>query len=145
MFYKIYYPTYFWYAKIKYARSDQERDEFCCEAVAADSLVFLPHVNYSKVSTTIRKVDGEPVLQKGLSEIKGIGEKAAQLIADERRANGIFRNFDDFYDRCVGRVVNKKVLNILLEQGAIEFDKKQYIKRVTAYNSALYSRAGRRK
>ena len=144
MFYKIYYPTYFWYAKIKYARTDQERDEFCSEAVAADNLVFLPHVNYSGVGTSIRKVDGELVLQKGLAEIKGIGEKAAQFILDERKKRGIFRDYDEFYDRCVGRVVNKKVLNILFEQGAIEFNKKQYIKRVTAYNAALYSRAQRR-
>lgn len=143
MYYKIYYPTYFWYAKIKYARSEQERDEFCNEAVASGNLVFLPHVNYSNVWTSIRKIDGEMVLQKGLAELKGIGEKAAQYIVDERKKNGIFRNYDEFYDRCAGRVVNKRVLNILFEQGTIEFNKKQYIKRVTAYNTALYSRAQR--
>lgn len=143
MYYKIYYPTYFWYSKIKYARSEQERDEFCKEAVASGNLVFLPHVNYSHVWTSIRKIDGEMVLQKGLAELKGIGEKAAQYIVEERKKNGIFRNYDEFYDRCAGRVVNKRVLNILFEQGTIEFNKKQYIKRVTAYNTALYSRAQR--
>lgn len=144
MYYKIYYPTFFWYSKIKYARSEQERDEFCNEAVASGNLVFLPHVNYSHVWTSIRKIDGEMVLQKGLAELKGIGEKAAQYIVDERKKNGIFRNYDEFYDRCAGRVVNKRVLNILFEQGTIEFNKKQYIKRVTAYNTALYSRAQRK-
>lgn len=143
MFYKVYYPIYFWYAKIKYARNDQERDEFNNEAAKAGSVLFLPHVNYSKPSTCIRKVEGEPVLQQGLSELKGIGEKAAQFICEERRKNGVFVSFDDFYDRCVGRVVNKKVLNILIEQGALEFNKKTYIKRTTAYNVALYSRAHR--
>lgn len=144
MYYKIYYPTFFWYSKIKYARSEQERDEFCNEAVASGNLVFLPHVNYSRVWTSIRKIDGEMVLQKGLAELKGIGEKAAQYIVEERKKNGIFRNYDEFYDRCAGRVVNKRVLNILFEQGTIEFNKKQYIKRVTAYNTALYSRAQRK-
>lgn len=144
MYYKIYYPTFFWYSKIKYARSEQERDEFCNEAVASGNLVFLPHVNYSHVWTSIRKIDGEMVLQKGLAELKGIGEKAARYIVDERKKNGIFRNYDEFYDRCAGRVVNKRVLNILFEQGTIEFNKKQYIKRVTAYNTALYSRAQRK-
>ena len=144
MYYKIYYPTFFWYSKIKYARSEQERDEFCNEAVASGNLVFLPHVNYSHVWTSIRKIDGEMVLQKGLAELKGIGEKAAQYIVDERKKNGIFRNYDEFYDRCAGRVVNKRVLNILFEQGTIEFNKKQYIKRVTAYNTALCSRAQRK-
>lgn len=143
MFYKVYYPVFFWYAKIKYARTDQERVEFNNEAAKAGSVLFLPHVNYSKPFTSIRKVEDEPVLQQGLSELKGVGEKAAQAIYDERRKNGIFVSFDDFYDRCVGRVVNKKVLNILLEQGALEFNKKTYIKRVTAYNVALYSRAHR--
>lgn len=143
MFYKVYYPIYFWYAKIKYARNDQERDEFCNEAAKAGSVIFLPHVNYSKPSTSIRKVEGEKVLQQGLAELKGIGEKAAQFIYDERRKNGIFTSYDDFYDRCVGRVVNKKVLKILEEQGALEFNKKIYIKRTTAYNVALYSRAHR--
>lgn len=143
MFYKVYYPVFFWYVKIKYARDDKERDEFSNEAAKAGNVLFLPHVNYSKPSTSIRKVDGEPVLQQGLSDIKGIGDKAAQFIYEERRKNGIFVSFDDFYDRCVGRTVNKKVLNILIEQGALEFNKKTYIKRTTAYNVALYSRAHR--
>ena len=143
MYYKQYYPTYFWYAKIKYARSDKERAEFCNEAAKSGSVLFLPHVNYSKPSTSIRKVEGEDVLQQGLTEIKGVGEKAAQYIYDERKKNGVFVSFDDFYDRCVGRVVNKKVLGLLLENGALEFNKKAYIKRTTGYNAALYSRASR--
>ena len=143
MFYKVYYPAFFWYAKIKYARSDKERDEFCNEAAKDGNVLFLPHVNYSKPASSIRKVDGEMVLQQGLSDLKGIGDKAAQFIYEERRKNGVFTSYDDFYDRCVGRVVNKKVLAILQEQGALEFNKKTYIKRTTAYNVALYSRAHR--
>lgn len=140
MFYKVYYPTFFWYAKIKYARDDKERDEFCNEAAKAGSVLFLPHVNYSKVSTSIRKVDNEAVLQQGLTQIKGVGEKAAQVIVDERK-QGVFKSFDDFYDRCAGRTVHKGVIEKLKESGALEFSKKKYIERVTHYNTALYSRA----
>lgn len=145
MYYKIYYPVYFWYAKIKYARNDMERAEFCNEAAKAGNVLFLAHVNYSKPATSIRKVDGEEVLQQGLCEIKGIGEKAARFIYDERKRNGVFINYDDFYDRCIGKgkPVNKRVLAILQEQGALEFNKKIYVKRTTAYNVALYSRAHR--
>ena len=146
MYYKVYYPTFFWYAKIKYARDDAERIEFCNEAAREGIVIFLPHANYSKPNTSLRKIDGEWVIQQGLSEIKGIGEKAAQWICDERKNNGIFVSYDDFYDRCVGKgkPTNKKVLNLLTEQGAIEFNKKTYIKRVTAYNVALFSRAQRK-
>lgn len=143
MYYKQYFPIYFWYAKIKYARDDKERAEFCNEAAKSGSVLFLPHVNYSKPSTSIRKVEGEEVLQQGLTEIKGIGDKAAEYIYQERKRNGVFVSFDDFYDRCVGRVVNKRVLGLLLENGALEFNKKAYIKRTTGYNAALYARATR--
>lgn len=141
MYYKVYYPTYFWYVKIKYARNDKEKDEFCCQATKDGSVVFLPHVNYSKPTASIRKVDGEQALQKGLADLKGVGEKAAQYIYDERRKNGIFTSYDDFYDRCKSRVVTSRVINILQEQGALEFNKKRYIKKVTTYNSSLMSRA----
>lgn len=141
MYYKIYYPVIFWYAKIKYARNDKEKDEFCCQASKGGSVVFLPHVNYSKSCTSIRKVDGELALQKGLSDIKGIGEKAAQAIYEERKANGIFTSYDNFYDRCKSRAVTSRVINTLMDQGALEFNKKQYIKKVTTYNSSLLSRA----
>lgn len=143
MYYKIYYPTFFWYSKLKYARNDQEKEEFCNEAAKSGTVVFLPHVNYSMGASSIRKVDGEWVLQKGLCDIKGIGEKAADIIVQERKKNGIFTSWDDFYDRCHCSAVNKRVLNLLQEQGATEFKKKVYIKRVTAYNVALYSRAQR--
>lgn len=143
MYYKIYYPTFFWYSKLKYARDDNEKDEFCNEAAKSGTVVFLPHVNYSQGPSSIRKVDGEWVLQKGLCDIKGVGAKAAEVIVNERKKNGVFTSWDNFYDRCHCAAVNKRVLNILMEQGATEFHKKTYIKRVTAYNVALYSRAQR--
>ena len=80
---------------------------------------------------------------KGLSDIKGVGEKAAQAIYEERKANGIFTSYDNFYDRCKSRTVTSRVINTLADQGALEFNKKQYIKKVTTYNSSLLSRASR--
>ena len=85
-------------------------------------------------------LQGENCLQRGLSEIKGVGEKAAVEIVEERKKNGIFTSYDNFYDRCKSRVVNERVLKIIKEQGAGEFDKKVYISRVTKYNSSLLAR-----
>lgn len=142
MYYKVHYPTVFWYVKMKYAGSEAEREKYSAQAVKDGAIVFLPHVNYSRVKSSLRKVEGEIVLQQGLSDLKGVGATAAEVIYRERMENGFFRDYDDFYDRCVGRIVNKKVLRVLEEQGAIEFKKKTYIKRVTLYNSSLYARAG---
>lgn len=143
MFFKVYYPNEFWFSKIKYARDLKEFERFNEFAVYDGSVVFLPHVNYSGVKTTLRKVEGENVIQQGLSDVKNVGEKAAQYIIDERKANGIFKSYDDFYDRCKSRVVTSRVVETLKDQGALEFKKPIYVNRVKKYNSALYSRGAR--
>lgn len=140
MFYKVHHPTEYWYVKVKYSKDEQEFRTFCEKAVANGVVVFLPHVNYSRGKTSLRKEDGERIIQQGLADINGVGEKAAEFIREERMKNGVFRSFDDFYDRCKSRVVTSRVIDILKEQGAIELDKKKYLKRVVAYNSALYMR-----
>lgn len=140
MYYKVYHPTHFWFAKIKYAPTEDDYDKFCSYSVKSGCVVFLPHINYSDIRMKIRKVEGEPCLQRGLSEIKGVGEKAAVEIVEERIKNGIFTSFDDFYDRCKSRVVNERVIRLIKEYGASEFNKKTYINRVTKYNSSLLGR-----
>lgn len=143
MFFKVYYPIQYWGIKIKCASDDSKAALYKENAVRDGGVVFLPHINYS-ADTSFRKVDGELVIQEGLSSIKGIGEKAARAIEEERKKNGIFINFDDFYDRCKGRAITSRTIDILKEQGALEFRKKKYISRVTKYNSALYMRANQK-
>lgn len=141
MFYKIYYPTEFWFAKIKYAPCEADYERLCAESVKAGCVIFLPHVNTSAPRMTLRKIDGEKCLQRGLSEIKSVGLKAACEIYEERKKNGPFKSYDDFYDRCKSRIVTTRVINVLKEQGALEFRKSIYSSRVKKYNISLYSRA----
>lgn len=140
MFYKVYYPNEYWFAKLKYAKDESEYNRFCSKAIADGSVIFLPHVNYSKPKSCLRKVEGESIIQQGMAEIKSVGDKAAEFIYNERRKNGIFMSYDDFYDRCKSRLVTSRVIDKLMENGALEFSKKTYIKRVKAYNTALFSR-----
>lgn len=140
MYYKVYYPTEYWYVKIKYANDEVEAEKFCEKAILDDVLIFLPHVNLSKVKTSLRKEGDGRVIQKGLSDIKGIGEKTAEYIYENRKENGFFRNYDNFYDRCKSRAVTSKVVSTLKEHGAVEFNKKVYISRIKKYNSSLYMR-----
>ena len=139
MYYKVYYPHLFWYTKLKQADLDKNGMKFMCEAVEDGSVIFLPHVNYS-ADFSLRKVDGDVVIQMGLNSIKGIGDKCAKFIEDERRKNGVFTSYDNFYDRCKGRAVTSRTIEILRVEGALEFNKKIYINRVTKFNSALFSR-----
>lgn len=139
-YYKLYHPTEFWYVKMKYGGDEAKMAKFKENAVRDNAVLFLPHVNYS-ADYTLRKVEGEVVIQEGLSSIKGIGEKAAAAIEEERKAHGVFTSFDDFYDRCKSRTVTSRVIQILKEQGALEFRKQIYINRVTKYNSTLYAKS----
>lgn len=141
MFYKVYYPAIFWYTKMKHVNMERDGYRFMSECVKDGNVIFLPHVNYSEADFSLRKVDGEEVVQMGLSSLKGVGEKAAQYIYEERLANGIFTSFDNFYDRCKSRLVTSRVVSILKEEGAAEFRKSVYINRVTKFNTQLYASA----
>ena len=147
MYYKVHYPDVFWYSKIKYAGTDADFAKYCENAVKDGAVVLLPHVNRSHVKTSLTKIDGERGIQQGLTAIKGVGDVAAKVIVDERRQNGIFINIDDFIDRLNanpnGSKVNKRVRELLIEYGALDFDKKLYFSKVKKYNSALYARANR--
>ena len=141
MYFKVYHPVIYWYVKLKYAKDEKEQDEFSEKAMKENNVVtFLAHVNLSKDEMSLRKEDGERVLQRGLASVKGVGDKAALEIYQERKKNGIFKSYDDFYDRCKSRLVNARVIKALEECGALEFNKNKYIKRVTKYNTALLMR-----
>lgn len=141
MFYKTYFPNEYWFSKLKYARDDSEMGRFQSFAVADGSIIFLPHVNWSDPKTKLRKMEGEKVIQLGLSTIKNVGEKACVQIKEERDNNGVFRSYDDFYDRCKSRLVTSRVIDALLEAGALQFNKSIYISGVTKYNSSLMARS----
>ncbi|MEG0578814.1 MAG: DNA polymerase III subunit alpha [Niameybacter sp.] len=140
MFYKVYYPTEFWYVKMKYYGDEAKLAKYKIDAVKDNAVVFLPHVNYS-ADYSLRKVEGETVIQEGLCSIKGVGEKAAAFIEAERKANGVFTSYDDFYDRCKSRSITTRTIQLLKEFGALEFNKKTYIGRVVKYNSTLYAKS----
>lgn len=141
MFYKTYFPNEYWFSKLKYARDESEMGRFQSFAVADGSIIFLPHVNWSDPKTKLRKMEGEKVIQLGLSTIKNVGEKACIQIKEERDKNGVFRSYDDFYDRCKSRLVTSRVIDALNEAGALQFNKSIYISGVTKYNSSLMARS----
>jgi len=139
MHYKINHPLEFWFMKMKYAPTEQDLGRFRANAVQSDCLLMLPHVNFT-ANFSIGKMEGEKVIREGLCSIKNVGLKAAEVIEKERLKNGRYKTIDEFISRVPKRSVNSRVINSLIEHGALEFDKKVYMKRVIKYNSALYMR-----
>lgn len=136
MFYKTYYPTEFWYSKVKNADKENEY-LYRTNAVKDGNILFLPHVNYS-ADASIRIVDGQKVIQEGTSAIKFVGSKAAKFIEAERLKNGPFKSEEEFMKRVKDRSVNKRTIEELKKFGALDFNKASYQKRVIKYNSTYY-------
>lgn len=142
MYHKVKHPTEFWFATMKWEIDERKKAEFMSEASRDGIVFFLPHVNYS-ADYSIRKEGGEEVVQMGYNVIKNVGPNAAAIIEAERKKNGTFKSYDDFYDRCKSRAVTSRVIESLLEEGALEFNRKTYNARTLKFNSALYMRGCR--
>lgn len=140
MFYKVYYPSIFWWAKLKYNPVESNAFQLECEAVKGGNLILTPHVNGS-ARYSIKKVDGEPCIMKGLNTIKGVGLKVAEAIEEERKANGPYSSTWDLEERIPRRLLTSRVIDLLKANGALQFNKKQYYKEVYKYNSYLMSKA----
>ena len=139
MFYKIYHPLEFWYAKLKY--NPVEKNEFALkkEAIEGGQVILTPHVNGTS-QYSIQHIQGEGCIMEGLSSIKGIGEKVADAIEAERKANGNYTSPWDMQERLPKRILNSRVLETLRSAGALNFNKKDYMDQVYKYNLRIMAK-----
>jgi len=138
MFYKVYYPEYFWLVKLKYCNKN-DLNKYKAFAVRSGCLVLLPHVNGTAQYSVSDKYDST-CLQEGLCNIEFVGLKAAEAIQEEREKHGDYEDYADFRSRLPRRIVTARVLNALENAGALEFNEKKYFARVEKYNSAMFGR-----
>jgi DNA polymerase-3 subunit alpha len=76
-----------------------------------------PDINLSDMVFDV--VDGKIVF--GLMGIKGMGEKAAEAIVNERKEHGPYKSFMDFLERLDLHTVNKRAIEVMIKTGT--FDK----------------------
>jgi DNA polymerase-3 subunit alpha len=138
MFYKVNYPLEFWCVKIKYADKIHIW-KYRRAAVKEECVLMIPHINRSDARTALVDFEDSKVIQEGLSNVDFVGEKAAQVICDERKKNGKFVSLDDFINRVPKKSVNKRCIDELTKIGALEFDDQEYYSKCVKYNSNLYA------
>lgn len=139
MFYKLYYPSQFWWSKLRYCPIESNIFQLERQAIASGNIIFLAHVNGS-AQYSLKEIDGEVCIQRGLTSIKGIGEKVAYAIEGEKAKNGPYLNTADIEERLPGRVLNNRTFNLLKEAGALEWNKKEFIRRVESFNIAMLTK-----
>lgn len=112
---KAHYPAYFLAELMNGAIGDKDKlTAYVREAKKSGVLVHPPYVNEAFPQSFVRR--GAIVL--GFMLIKGIGYKAGQAIAEERKA-GDFFDFFDFVMRC-SWVMEKGVLERLIKAGSFD-------------------------
>lgn len=108
---KTYYPSEFMTMAANFSKKDKRIKVFG-EMKREGIVVELPNVNLSEEQ--IAKVHDQIVL--GLELIDGVGPKAMEDIIEKRP----FYSFRDFIERKDSRRVNKKVVQALVESGALD-------------------------
>jgi DNA polymerase-3 subunit alpha len=80
--------------------------------------VLPPDVNESFRGFAV--VKGTSKIRFGLLAIKGIGEDVVEAIYRERKANGDYKDLEDFVSRVTGKHINRRSLESLVKSGALD-------------------------
>jgi len=85
--------------------------------------IFPPDINKSQTWFTTERdphsLEGKAI-RFGLAAIKNVGEAAIEAILTTRNKDGVFNSLTDFCMRVDGQKVNKKVLESLIQVGALD-------------------------
>jgi DNA polymerase-3 subunit alpha len=114
---KAHYPVEFLVSLMNSDSKDLPRLEVeITEAKQMGITVHPPSINHSFAQFTGNNKD----IQYGLSSIRNMSEKLAQIIAQERESRGIFLSIENFLDRIPSKELNKKNLEALIKSGALD-------------------------
>ena len=112
------YPLEFMAALMNSDFGDIERVAFLIdECKAMDIEVLPPHINESMAGFTVVP---ESKIRFGLSAIKNVGVNVVDAIVEERKANGAYKNIEDFVGRVQNKDLNRKSLESLIKSGALD-------------------------
>lgn len=67
-----------------------------------------------------KNTDGTDKIRFGLYTIKNLGEEIGKFIVEERKKNGLYKDFADFLTRVRHKNMNKKSLEALAKAGALD-------------------------
>ncbi|HEN20875.1 MAG TPA: DNA polymerase III subunit alpha, partial [Desulfobacteraceae bacterium] len=115
---KAHYPVQFMAALLTQDMGIQDKTiKNIAECREMEIDILPPDINESQADFSV--VDGK--IRFGLAAVKNVGLKAVESIIEERNANGPFRDVFDLCRRIEGAKVNRRVLEGLIECGALDF------------------------
>lgn len=116
---KVHFPSEFLAALLTSDQTDLDKiSKDMAEAERVGLKVLPPSVNESFTDFAVVKETGN--IRFGLNVIKNVGRKVSELIEEERKANGTFKDLTDFLTRVPKEALNKKTLEALSRSGALD-------------------------
>jgi DNA polymerase-3 subunit alpha len=135
---KTHYPCEFTAANLTVESNNTDKvKEFVDEARRHGMRLLPPSVNHSHCYFCVE----DKSIRFGLGAIKGVGARAAELIAKQRLDRGPYQSLEDLCDRLDNGSVNKIALEALVQAGALDDLGKSRRSTFTAIESALKSSA----
>lgn len=115
---KAHYPAEFMAAVLSRNINDIKKISFFMDECRRMNIEVLgPDINESNVKFTVNQKGN---IRFGLSAIKGVGENAVNMIIEERRKNGLYKDIYDFFERTDFQTANRKTFEGLAASGAFD-------------------------
>jgi DNA polymerase III subunit alpha len=120
---KAHYPAEFMAALLTSDQQDIDRIAIEIEECRNMGIKVLPpDVNESFASFTVVKDEktGEEFIRFGLNAVKNVGEHIVEVMIEERKAKGKYKDIFDLLERIIDKDLNKKSLESLIKCGALD-------------------------
>ncbi len=125
---KAHYPAEFYAASMAYDIHLTDKLTVFVDDMRRMGLTCLaPDINRSEADFSVESVANDSddarlgyAVRYALGGLKGVGEKAMELLVAERDAGGAFKTLDDFADRIEPRMLNRRQLESLAAAGAFD-------------------------
>ncbi|HYI39836.1 MAG TPA: DNA polymerase III subunit alpha [Allosphingosinicella sp.] len=85
-----------------------------------ETLCLPPSINASEAEFAVEAAGEGLAVRYALGALKGVGEKAMELLVEERGANGGFKSLEDFAERVDPRLLNRRQIESLAGGGAFD-------------------------
>ncbi len=120
-FLKTHYPVEYMTALMSVTKSDTDKIAFyCADCRNMGIQVLPPDVNSSQWDFSIEDTPGgSSAIRFGLGAVKNVGEEPVDLIL-KARAEGKFKNLNDFIQRVNLQRVGKRTLEFMIKVGALD-------------------------
>ena len=118
---KTHYPVEYMTALMSVTKNDNDKIAFyCADCRSMGIQVLPPDVNTSKWDFSIEDIAEEAsAIRFGLGAVKNVGSEPVDLVI-KARAEGVFKNLNDFIQRVNLQKVGKRSLEFMIKVGALD-------------------------